>query len=226
MRVILIVIFISLLSLPLSAQEVAGVYTSKSSYKDLRVSTLTLYKENRFVKTENIALNHGTIFTKGFYFLLKDTLVLCSEKWEDPNRSTYQVIEDTLQTAGHWCIHEIQVVDKDNKPLPGVVVLFQNRNEEEIFFIMSDKNGRTGSIFLNIGQVDKIAFSFFAKPLTIHLSSIESKSFSLKAILGTEDYKSYDNVPSISRYLVKSSNKSTILQGIGSGIDIVYSKNK
>ncbi len=222
---LLTIVVVLIISRQVSAQSLIGEYEGKSNRTDWS-ATLTLQNNNRFKMTQGLSLNHESFHTRGYYFLLKDTLILCSEKWNDPNMSTYQINENQGKTTGYRNISKIQIKDKERNPLPGVLVVFQNKCNEDVFIKLSDKDGRIEEMLLETQQIGKISFrSISSKPLTIDFNNVNEESFSIDVTLGIEDYGSYDKTSSIEKFLIKKQrNKISFHNKWSEGNQVIYSK--
>jgi hypothetical protein len=222
MRQILILLTIGLQLasiIPDLAQNINGIY----KYEGPIWSGEIILMNNVFEMRKGINLNHTVYLSKGYYLILKDTLILFHQKLKVPPGSSFELMSH-IEIDG-TTILSFEVVDEDNRPMVGVSVNFYSKDRRILFTLLTDTDGKIENVCLDrLSEISQVEFGFIGyQSLNINLIDIRNGSFKFKILLRRDNGVTYNVVERTEKYLINKTKTSLQLLGIKDEV-VIYSK--
>jgi hypothetical protein len=186
------------------AQDVRGAY----KYEGAIWSAELFLLNNTFHLKSTVHHNHLLDISRGYYLIIKDTLILFHQKQQDPTSSKMELLSHT-EVDKTWIL-SMEVVNENNLPMAGVSMNLYSKSNNLLVTLLTDIHGKIENLCINNeSEINLIELAFIGyKDLQIKLSNIQHGASTFKIYLKRINEIRYNAVDRIEKYLFDKRRKT------------------
>ena len=216
-------------SFNLFGQDLDGKYETFAAGGDVAIRFTFNNKKKSFSEISQGHLGARWV-NRGYYFIVKDTLVLCYRKIKDPREPQLFVEKkskrlDSLGNPSYDTYISIQIVNDNLEKMPGVNILLRTKDEGVLKGFVTDPDGRIDVLLAEHPEIDNILCSWITDEYQLNVSDFKGYNSNLKVKLSNSPLIKYNQNPGVHEYLIKGFTKKELkLQQIHDGAILIYKK--